>query len=91
MENDRDWIDRNMAFRQIKHEFSPYDENALENYIMKCTQERTPIDLYAETLWEVIEALCYLPNKEEIEKSSNPCSNCQEFICDGCIFLENKK
>ena len=91
MADDRDWIDREMAIRQIKHEFSPFDEDELWKYIEKCTIERKPINPYAEGLWDAIESLYYLPNKEQIEENISPCANCQEFACDGCLFLENKK
>ena len=48
MADDRDWIDREMAIRQIKHEFSPFDEDELWKYIEKCTIERKPIIPFAE-------------------------------------------
>jgi hypothetical protein len=83
---DKDWIDREMAIRQIKHEYSPFDENALENYIMNCIKYRREIDPYAEGLWDAIESLCYLSNKRNVD----PCADCQEFICDGCLYSKER-
>lgn len=65
---DRDWIDRDIAIRQIKYEYNPLDENCLENYLDECIEQRKPINAYAQGLWDAIQALCYLPNKEYYER-----------------------
>lgn len=67
---DKDWIDRQMGIRHIKFEFDPYNENSLKNYLNMRVHKKQKIADYAQGLWDAIEALCYLPNKEEIEKET---------------------